>query len=54
MPRTNYGGELRKVVNQTLETFNAKGMTHPCLPGRKLKFRLGHRAEMDVKMNVED
>ena len=54
MPRTNYGGGLRKIVNQTLETFNVKGMDHPCLPGRKLKFRLGHRAEMEVKMNVED
>ena len=54
MPRPNYGGGLRKVIHQTLETFNAKGMDHPCLPGRKLKFRLGHRAEMEVKMNVED
>ena len=54
LPRTNYGSGLRKIVNQTLEAINAKGMEHPCLPGRKLKFRLGQRAEMEVKMNVED
>ena len=54
MPRTNYGGELRKAVLQSLDGFNAKGLEHPCLPGRKLRFRLGQRSEMDVKMNVED
>ena len=53
LPRTNYGGELRKIVNQTLEGINAKELEHPCLPGRKLKFRLGQRSEMEVKMNVD-
>jgi hypothetical protein len=53
MPRTNYGGELRKAVIQTLEGTNAVGLEHPCLPGRKLKFRLGQRSEMELKMNVE-
>ncbi len=52
LPRTNYGPGLRKVVNQTLEAINAKAMEHPRLPGRKLKFRLAQRAEMEVKMNV--
>ena len=52
LPKTNYGGELRKVVCQTLEGINARGMDHPCLAGRKLKFRLGQRSEMEVKMNV--
>ena len=52
MPKTNYGGEMRKVVCQTLEGINAKGMDHPCLVGRKLKFRLGQRSEMELKMNV--
>ena len=42
MPRTNYGGELRKAVSQTLEGMNALGLGHPCLPARKLKFRLGN------------
>lgn len=53
MPPTNYGGELRKAVIQTLEGTNALGLEHPCLPGRKLKFRLGQRSEMELKMNVE-
>jgi len=53
MPRTNYGGELRKAVIQTLEGANARGLEHPCLPGRKLKFRLGQRSEMELKMNLE-
>ena len=53
MPRTNYGGELRKAVIQTLEGINALGLEHPCRPGRKLKFRLGQRSEMELKMNVE-
>ena len=52
MPRTNYGGELRQVVERTLDAVNAKGLEHPCLPGRKLKFRLGQRSEMELKMNV--
>ena len=52
LPRTNYGGGLRKAVNQTLEQINATGLDHPCLPGRKLKFRLGQRSEMELKMNV--
>lgn len=53
LPRTNYGGELRKIVCQTLEGINAKGLHHPCLPGMKLKFRLGRRSEMELKMNVD-
>lgn len=53
MPRTNYGGELRKAVIQTLDGANALGLEHPCLPGRKLKFRLGQRSEMELKMNVQ-
>ncbi len=54
MPRTNYGGELRKAVIQALEGMNALELGHPCLPGRKLKFRLGQRSEMELKMNVDD
>ncbi len=53
LPRTNYRGELRKAVNQTLDQINAKGLAHPCLPGKKLKFRLAQRAEMELKMKVD-
>ncbi len=44
--------QIQKVVCQTLEGINAKGLCHPCLPGKKLKFRLGRRSEMELKMNV--
>ncbi|MHB9005876.1 MAG: hypothetical protein ACYDC1_03000 [Limisphaerales bacterium] len=53
LPRTNYGGELRKAVLHTLDALNAKGLEHPCLEGTKLKFRLGQRSEMELKMNVQ-
>ncbi len=51
MPRTHYGGELKKAVLQTLDGLNALGLDHPRLPGRRLKFRLGQRSEMELKMN---
>ena len=53
MPRTNYGGELRKAVLHTLDAINAEGLEYPCLEGRKLNFRLGQRSEMELKMNVD-
>lgn len=52
LPRTHYGGRLRKAVLQTLTALNAQGLVHPCWPGKRLKFRLGQRAELEVKMNV--
>lgn len=53
LPRTHSGGQLRKAVDQTLAKLNAQALEHPGLPGRKLKFRLGQRSEMELKMNVE-
>ena len=51
-PRTNYGGSLRRIVTQTLETLNQQNLDHPCLPGRKLRFRLAQRSELDLKVRV--
>jgi hypothetical protein len=53
LPRTNYGAQLRKIVTQILDGINAQELEHPCLPGKKLKFRLGQRSEMELKMNVQ-
>ncbi|MEI6394755.1 MAG: hypothetical protein WCT12_27080 [Verrucomicrobiota bacterium] len=53
LPRTNYGGELRKAVNQTLDQINAKGLDHRGLPGKKLRFHMAQRSEMELKMNVD-
>jgi hypothetical protein len=52
LPRTQYGGRLRKAVQQTLTALNAQGCGHPCWPGKQLKFRLGQRGELEVKMKV--
>ena len=51
LPRTQYGGTLKKAVSQALEVINAKGLEHPFSPGRTLKFRVAQRSEMEVKIN---
>lgn len=51
MPKAHYGGDLRQAVIAAMDQLNAEGLEHPFQPGRKLKFRLGHRSEMEVKMN---
>ena len=51
-PRTNYGGELRRIVEQTLSGLNEQKLEHPKLPGRRLRFRLAHRSELDLKVHV--
>ena len=44
-PRTNYGGELRRIVEQTLTGLNEQKLEHPKLPGRRPRFRLAHTRE---------
>ena len=51
-PHTNYGGSLRRIVNQTSATLNQQQLEHPRLPGRKLRFRLAQRSELDLKVRV--
>lgn len=51
-PSGSYGGELQRIVGQTLETFNQQNLEHPKLPGRRLRFRLAHRSELDLKVHV--
>ena len=51
-PRANYGGELRGVVERTLNGLNEQKLEHPKLPGRRLRFRLAHRSELDLKVRV--
>ena len=52
-PRTNYGGSLRRIVNQTLATLNEQQLEHPRLPGRRLRFRLAQRSELDLSVRVD-
>jgi len=51
-PRTQYGGEMRRIVSNVLEKLNAEKLEHPKLPGRRLRFRLAHRSELDLKIRI--
>jgi len=51
-PRTQYGGGLRRIVSEVLEQLNAEKLEHPKLPGRRLRFRLAHRSELDLKVRI--
>ena len=51
-PSGSYGGELQRIVNQTLEAINQQKLEHPKLPGRRLRFRLAQRSELDLKVRI--
>ena len=51
-PRTQYGGELWRILSDFLEKLNAEKLEHPKLPGRRLRFRLAHRSELDSKVRI--
>jgi len=51
-PRTQYGGERRRIVSEILEKVNQEKLEHPKLPGRRLRFRLAHRSELDLKVRI--
>jgi hypothetical protein len=52
-PSGSYGGELQRIVNQTLEAINQQQLEHPKLPGRRLRFRLAQRSELDLRVRIE-
>ena len=52
-PSGSYGGELQRIVNRTLEAINQQKLEHPKLPGRRLRFRLAQRSELDIKVRTE-
>ncbi len=51
-PGGSYGSEFKRRVSQTLETINQRPLAHPKLPGRRLRFRLAHRSELDLKVRI--
>jgi len=51
-PSGSYGGEFQRIVSQTLEAINQQHLEHPKLPGRRLRFRLAHRCELDLKVRI--
>ena len=51
-PGGSYGSEFKRSVSQTFETINQRQLAHPKLPGRRLRFRLAHRSELDLKVRI--
>ena len=52
-PGGSYSSEFKRRVSQTLETINQRPLAHPKPPGRRLRFRLAHRSELDLKVQIE-
>ena len=52
LPGGSYGGEFKRSVSQTFEAINQRQLAHPKLPGRRLRFRLAHRSELDLKVRI--
>lgn len=48
MPKVNYSPQLRRVIGQVLDQVNQQGLEWPDGTARKLRFRLGHRSELQV------
>lgn len=51
LPRVSYSPQLRRIITALLEQINEKQPLLPDGSGRRLKFRLGSRAEMKLTMN---
>ena len=50
MPKVNYSPQLRRVIGQVLDQINREGLEWPDGTARKLRYRLGHRSELQVTM----
>ena len=48
----SYGSEFKRRVSQTFEAINQQQLAHPKLPGRRFRFRLAHRSELDLKVRI--
>ncbi len=53
MPRVNYSPQLRRVIASVLQGLNAQPPQLPDGSGRRLKFRLGHRNELKLSLQVD-
>ncbi len=51
-PGGSYGSEFKRSVSQTLETINQRQLEYPKVLGRRLRFRLAHRSELDLKIRI--
>ena len=48
LPTVNYSPQLRRIIAKVLEQVNQEELQLPDGTGRKLRFRLGHRSELQV------
>jgi hypothetical protein len=51
MPTVNYSPQLRRIIAKVLERVNQEELQLPDGTGRKLRFRLGHRSELQVAIH---
>lgn len=51
MPKVNYSPQLRRIIGKLLEQVNQEGLQLPDGTGRKLRFRLGHKSELELRIH---
>jgi hypothetical protein len=51
MPIVNYSPQLQRIIGKLLDEVNQQGLQLPDGTARKLRFRLGHRSELEVRLN---
>ena len=48
MPKVNYSPQRQRIIGKLLEQVNQEGLPLPDGTGRKLRFRLGHKSELEL------
>ncbi len=51
MPAVNYSPQLQRIVGQVLEQVNQQELQMPDGTARKLRFRLGHKSELELSIH---
>jgi hypothetical protein len=51
MPKVNYSPQLQRIIGQLLEQVNQEGLQLPDGTARKLRFRLGHKSELELRIH---
>jgi chromosome segregation ATPase len=50
MPKVNYSPQLQRIIGKLLEQVNQEGLQLPDGTGRKLRFRLAHKSELELRI----
>jgi transposase len=51
MPKVNYSPQLQRIIGQLLEQVNQQELQMPDGTARKLRFRLGHKSELELSIH---